>query len=328
MHKIDQPRLTDFKKCVILYFLKKLRTKGKKLMKKTIGIVLAMILINTVAFAKDKLYIVNTGSTGGSYNGQLSAMASDLSNTYNIEFVQSKGCAKGSANIKRITEAGEQVLYIWNALRTADNLNGKKDADCFMLPTKKNFVNSALKYAMFFTNVDGISAEQLWTDGTTVAYNSASTKDYLTAVAKSKGVTWNFIPYKNSKAVVLAVMNKEVQAGFVNSASSVYKKMNVLKGLYTTNPKGENGITALASVTDFERSAVVQADMFLSKGGNIKKLRKNVASILDNPDSKISTWYKTAKAYQLTYDMPKSKAVKLTKKAINDWVLDSSKLIK
>ena len=62
-------------------------------MNKITTLAIAASLISSAAFA-DKLYILNTGSTGGSYNAQTQVCAKDLGDDYEIELIQSTGCEK------------------------------------------------------------------------------------------------------------------------------------------------------------------------------------------------------------------------------------------
>ena len=283
--------------------------------------VLSLFFFAFTANAKEKLYILNSGSTGGSFNAQMTAYAEDLKAFYDVEYVQGKGCNKASASIKKITEGGGQVFYIWNGLRTADYYNGKNDL-CGKIPSKGNFVNSVLKYGIFFTTQDGINNEDIFKNDIKVGFNSNTNKAYLEALAKAHGVEWKLIRYENSKGVRLGVVNKEVHFGMINSASSYHKKAKKLKlkALYTLNEKGENGIAPLAGVSKFEGANNGIADLFLLEGGDAAKLRKIVSGLLADKNSKIATWYSTAKGYTQTVDLDVEQAVAITNKEINNWV--------
>ena len=290
-------------------------------MMKKIFFTLALIILTCSANAKEKLYVLNSASSGGSFNAQMTAYAEDLKEYYDITYVQGEGCNKASAIIKRIVESKEQVFYIWNGLRTADFLNGKNNL-CGKIPDRKNFVNSVLKYGMFFTTRDGINKDEIFKNGVKVGYNSNTNKEYLEALAKNHGVEWQLVRYENSKGVRFGVVNKEVDFGMVNSAASYHKqasKLN-LKALYTLNPEGENGITPLASVSKFKGSDNGVADLFLLEGGDNNKLRKIVSDILADTNSKIATWYKTADGYTQTVTLDIDTAIAISNKAINNWV--------
>ena len=290
-------------------------------MKKILVTLLIMLTYGMSASAKEKLYILNSGSTGGSFNGQMTAYAEDLSKYYDVEYVQGKGCNKASANIDKITNNGGQVFYIWNGLRTADYYNKKNDL-CGKIPSEQNFVNSVLKYGIFFTTQNGIDKNNIFKSGIKVGYNSNTNQRYLQELMNSHGVEWQLVRYENSKGVRLGVVNNEVDFGMINSAASYWKKTKKLKlkALFTLNSNGENDITALADVSDFKGAGNGIADMFLLEGGDNIKLRKIVSKILNDPDSKISLWYSTAKGYTQTVDMDLNEAIEVTENAIETWV--------
>ena len=288
---------------------------------KKLFLILALITFGFSVTAKEKLYVLNSASAGGSFNAQMTAYAEDLKAYYDVTYVQGKGCNKASAVIGKIVEGKEQVFYIWNGLRTADFLNGKNDL-CGKIPDRKNFVNSVLKYGIFFTTQDGINKEDIFKNGVKVGFNSNTNKEYLEALAKKHGVDWQLVRYENSKGVRFGVVNKEVDFGMINSAASYHKQVKKLnlKALYTLNPKGENGITPLASVSEFEGADNGVADLFLTEGGDNIRLRKIVSDILADPNSKIATWYNTAKGYTQTVDLEIDTAIAVSNKEINNWV--------
>ena len=290
-------------------------------MKKILVTLLVMLTYGMSASAKEKLYILNMGSTGGSFNGQMTAYAEDLSKYYDVEYVQGKGCNKASANIDKIINNGGQVFYIWSGQRTADYYNKKNDL-CGKIPSEQNFVNSVLKYGIFFTTQDGIDKNNIFKSGIKVGYNNNTNQRYLKELMNSHGVEWQLVRYENSKGVRLGVVNNEVDFGMINSAASYWKKEKKLKlkALFTLNANGENGITALADVSDFKGAGNGIADMFLLEGGDNIKLRKIVSKILNDPDSKISLWYSTTKGYTQTIDMDLNEAITVTEKAIENWV--------
>lgn len=278
-----------------------------------------LTLFATVSVAKEKLYVLNSASTGGSFNSQMIAYVEDLKQYYDVEYVQGKGCNKASAVIDNIVANNHQVFYIWNGLRTADFLNNKNPL-CGKIPDVENFVNSVLKFAVFFTVPDGINGKDIFKDGVKVGYNSNTNKRYLSALADHHGVEWQLVRYENSKGVTLGVLNKEVDFGMINSAASYWKKSDKLEALYTLNPNGENGIKPLASASSFDGATWGVADLFLIEGGDNGNLRARVAKILADPNSKIHQWYKLARGYTQTIEMDIQTAVTTSNNAISSWV--------
>lgn len=285
------------------------------------NILLAIMVtaLSSMSFAKEKLYVLNSASASGSFNSQMIAYVEDLKEYYDVEYVQGKGCNKASAVIQNIVENNHQVFYIWNGLRTADFLNNKNPL-CGKIPDADDFVNSVLKYAVFFTLPDGIAGNDIFKDGVKVGYNSNTNERYLSALAKHHGVEWQLVRYENSKGVTLGVLNNEVDFGMINSAASYWDKQNKLKALYTLNPAGENNILPLQSVSSFEGATWAITDLFLIEGGNNKSLRNIIAKILADPNSKTHQWYSTARGYTQTIDMDLNTAILTSNNAINNWV--------
>jgi len=288
-------------------------------MKKTIIIAIGLIFLSLTANAKEKLYVLNSESTGGSFNAQMTAYAEDLKQYYDVEYIQGRGCNKASAVIKNVVDKGEQVFYIWDGLRIADYLNGLNPL-CGKLPNKNNFVNSVLKYGLFVTDSNGIKKEDIFKPGLKVGYNSNTNKTYLEALAKLHGVEWQLVQYEHSKSVILGVLNQEVEWAMINSASSYFQQSARLKALYTLNPKGESNIPPLAIVSKFSGADAGVADLFLLEGGDNLKLRKHVSEILSNPKSKTSIWYNTANVYTQTIDLNLTNGVERSMKEISHWV--------
>jgi hypothetical protein len=288
---------------------------------KKILFLIVLTLLGWSASAKEKLYILNPSSTGGSFNAQMVAYAEDLSAYYDVEYVQGKGCQKASSNVQRIIKNNNQVFHIWNGLRTADFLNGKNPL-CGMIPTEQNFVNSVLKYPLFFTGTDGIDKKDIFKDDIKVGYNSTTNKEYLQKLAEFHGINWHLVRYENSKGVVLGVMNNEVEFAMINSASSFWKKSDRLKALYTLNAVEENGIQPLRSISQFPGASNGTVDVFLLQGnGDNLKLRNVVNDILNNPKSKTYLWYSNTKGYTQTIDMDVKQAISISRKYINFWVV-------
>lgn len=269
---------------------------------------------------KEKLYVVNSGSPGGSYNPQMMAYAEGLKKWYDTEYVQGNGCSKAFSVIGKASKKSG-VYYIWGADDLSDFLNGLAP-NCGKIPTKENFVNSTLKYGIIFTQKDGINREDFKKGNTTVCYNNDSSQIYLEALAKHEGITgWKLIRFKNSTGVVLGVMNKECAWGITISPGKYYGKTDKLRALYTLNPNGENGIPALKSATSFPRASDGGTDFFLAENTDPKLLRERVKELLNDPNSEISKYYKAARGYNNTHNLPLEEAVKATRTAVNNWSL-------
>ena len=65
------------------------------------------MFLTMTAHAKDKLYVINSASTGGSFNAIMSATAEDLKKYYDIEYVQAGGCAKAGVISSKLANNGD-----------------------------------------------------------------------------------------------------------------------------------------------------------------------------------------------------------------------------
>ena len=242
------------------------------------------------------------GSTGGSFNGQMTAYAEDLSKYYDVEYVQGKGCNKASANIDKITNNGGQVFYIWSGQRTADYYNKKNDL-CGKIPSEQNFVNSVLKYGIFFTTQDGIDKNNIFKSGIKVGYNNNTNQRYLQELMNSHGVEWQLVRYENSKGVTLGVLNGEVDFGIVNSAKRYWRNESKLTALYNLSDEDNSGIPSLSKAI---KGAPIKNlfDNFVYYGNNKAEVLANMQKAFNSGDSASNKWISSAKGYVHNINTP------------------------
>jgi hypothetical protein len=295
-------------------------------MKKQIIILITGLLFTISAYAKDKLYVINSASTGGSFNAIMSATAEDLKKYYDIEYVQAGGCAKAGVISSKLANNGEKIFFIWSSLKISEAYNGSiKNKECKLLPNINNFVRADIKYGMMFTKKNGIDKEMLMQKGKVlkIAFNHTANEVWLKAFLKHHNLPHKTIRYENSKAIVLGIMSGEVDIALINSASSFWKKSKDLKALWTLNPKGEHGIVALSLISDFDKAADGQADSFLVNGFNkqeLIKFKKIIREIHNDPASNVAKWYSTVKGYSSTLDTDDEVAVDQVISLIQNWI--------
>lgn len=295
-------------------------------MKKQLIILITALLFTVSASAKDKLYVINSASTSGSHNAILLATAEDLKKYYDIEYVQSGGCAKATIIVNKLANNGEKTFSSRVGLKIAEAYNGSiQTEECKVLPNMNNFVRADIKYGMMFTLKNGIDKEMLMQKSKVlkIAFNHTANEGWLQSFLKHHNLPHKIIRYENSKAVVLGVMSGEVDMGLTNSAASFWQKSKVLKALWTLNPKGENGIDALSSISDFDKAAIGQVDIFLANGfdyDELIKFKKIIREIHNDPNSNIAKWYSTAKGYGSTLGTSDEVAVDQTLSLIQNWV--------
>ena len=283
-----------------------------------------MMFFVTMAQAKDILYVVNSGSTGGSFNAIMSATAEDLKKYYDVKYVQAKGCAKSGAVVSRLVKNGEKAYFIWSSLKVAEAYNGViKNEDCKLLPNADNFVRADIKYGMMFTKKGGIDKEALMeSTALTIGFNHTANKMWLDGFIKHHNLPHKTIRYENSKAIVLGIISGEIDIAIINSASSFWKKQDKLKALWTLNPKGEHGISAVASVSDYVKAKDGQADSFLVRGMNkneMAKFKSNIRKIFADSNANVTKWYSNVKGYGSTLNTPDDQAIDQVLDLMQNW---------
>ena len=151
-------------------------------MKKTLlSIITAITLLAAPAFAAstEKLYIVNSGSTNGTFNAILSAYATDLKTMYDVEYVQAKGCSKASAILKKIK--GAKAFYISQGIQAAALPTCSKDV---FQPTPDKIIASDIKFGMIFGK-EGHTASTLSNGNIKIGYNTNVNKKSFCSVSES-----------------------------------------------------------------------------------------------------------------------------------------------
>lgn len=237
-------------------------------------------IIATSAVAAEKLYILNTGSTGGSYNAQTQAWAKDLANDYDIELIQSKGCQKALALMSKI-DGNILTMFSGNWV----NREGCED----LIPTVSSHLYTDQKIGLIFSRKD--STQFLLDDGVTIAYNSGR-EHYIKYIAEMNGVKLNPIEYKNSKEIVLAVLNGEVDFGYTDSAKDVWKNTDKLVANYNLSDSELNGIP---SVTEIKGKVVASTVNFLYFGNSKSFLREKMQIEFQKPESAIKAYHDNQK---------------------------------
>lgn len=244
---------------------------------------LFVALTSSFAFAKDTLYIVNSGSTGGSYNAQLTAWMSDLDDYYDVTYVQAKGCAKASAVINKISaDPSNQVITIYSSA-----WDQKSDACSTIYPTEDNFFFNTYKSGLIFKRND--SDATILTDGVTIGFNGTNNR-----VLEGIDNNFNTVRYENSKGVTLAVLNGEVELGLINSASEFWKNEDKLSGLVMLGPDSWEDMPSISTIGGTVSSGW---DNYVYWGPDRDKLLSLMQNIAKDQSSSIYAWTNKNKAY-------------------------------
>lgn len=243
------------------------------------------------AFAKETLYLVNTASTSGSYNAALTAYAQDLENTFNIEYVQAKGCVKSEQVINKIISNGGQAIALFYS-------EWLEKPECVALaPTAQNTIYTNIKAGIIFGRID--EDKPLLTDGATIAFNNEQ-DGTLNEIASANNINYKLVRYENSKAVVLAVMNRETDFGIVGSPKYFWKNSDKFRGLVNLSDSTSSDIPSVLTVGGTPK---ILQDTWVYHGNNYDQVRNAMKTIFLNPESVIAKWQASIKGYQHTFDM-------------------------
>lgn len=246
----------------------------------TLAVATAMITTPAVA---EKLYILNTGSTGGSYNAQTQAWAKDLGDNYDITLIQSKGCPK---TVSLLSKIEGNVLTMFSG-----NWVGREGCDG-LYPTQTNHVYTDQKVGLIFGKAG--SGKSTLTNGSTVAFNDKKDKEII-ALANDAGIDLIPIEYKNSNELVLAVINGEVDFGYTHSAKGVWDNIDKVTPILNLSSKEMDGIP---SVTSIGGKAIVSTVNFVYFGDAKESLRKQMQEDRSSEGSAIGEYIDSQKGLQ------------------------------
>jgi hypothetical protein len=269
--------------------------------------------------AAEKIHLVNSLSTTGSFNTIMTAYSKDLSAVYDVEYIQGSNCQKAKSVTDNLIKNNQSVVLIWQGLVTAEYLD-KQDNSCIVLPTDANFVRADLKYSVIY-GLKGIATDSLLSKKPKkVGYNSKSSRYWLEQFAQHHKLNWTLIQYKNSTEGYLGVLNKEVDIAYANSAVTFWKNVDKLTGLYSLNPDGDGVVPALKSISDFRLASTAQADFILYHGPDITKFRIEIRKIHLSKNSSIIQFYDLGgSSYIDTLTLPTNHAIGTVTSAITMW---------
>jgi len=288
-------------------------------MKKIILFLAVTLGLASHCYAAEKIHLVNSLSTTGSFNAIMTAYSKDLSAVYDVDYIQGSNCQKAKSVVDNLVKNNQSVVLIWQGLITAEYLD-KQDSSCVVLPTDANFVRADLKYSVLYRLKGIATAGLLSKEPKKVGYNGKSSKYWLEQFAQHHKLNWTLIQYKNSTEGYLGVLNKEVDVAYANSAATFWKNADKLTGLYSLNPNGDSTIPALKSISDFRLAAAAQADFILYYGPDITKLRIDIRKIHLDKNSSIVQFYELGgSSYIDTLTLPTDTAISTVTSAITTW---------
>ena len=247
--------------------------------------------VSSAAFAKDTLYIVNSGSAGGSYNAQSVAYAQSLENVYDIEYIHAKGCAKTAQVINKIVSNGGHAIAIYGSSFKGD--------DCAKIaPSESNFLYTNAKVGILFSMKDDTNDSMI--DGSTLAFNGNKDEIVITPIETTNGIDIKTVRYKNSKEVVLAVKNGETDFGVVESPKYFWKNEDIFEAHFNLSDVTKDGIPSVVTIGG---SPLYAHDTWVYHGSNIDSVRAEMKKVFNDPESAIAKWQSGIKGYSSTMNM-------------------------
>lgn len=224
--------------------------------------ILSTLLITPV-LAKEKLYAVNSGSLTGSHSVMTAAWANDLSEDYDVQIVQAKGCAKTEAILEKLE--GQHVIYNYSS-----NWDSK-EACTGVSPTPESLVYADAVVGLVFTKDE--NSTSFITDGVSIAYTNDSTAVWLDEVAVTNNIEFNKIRYDGSQELVIAVMNREADFAITTSPKHFFEKSDELKAVYNLSSEEIDGVPSLHTIGAFSTTKISSV---VYSGPDINKVRDDM----------------------------------------------------
>jgi len=260
------------------------------MIKKTILATALLLATTSLVQAKDTLYIVNSGSKGGTTNSQMTAWMTDLKPYYNIKYIQAKGCAKTAAIIRKLKNVpNAQSISAYGSTRN------HKDKDCQQIyASKDTYLFGLKKSGMIFSLKE--QTKKFLTDGATIGFNGSNDK-FIAKIEAAAGIKFKTVRYETSKGVTLGVLNGEVDFGLTNSTKRFWKNESKLNGIYNLGTDEANGIPSI--LKDIPKAPTKTLyDNFTYYGTKKAEVKANMIEAFKKEGSAIRSWVTSSKGYQ------------------------------
>lgn len=230
-----------------------MRKKMKKLL-----LSIAMILITTVAHAQS-ITVINNGKPGGSSDARTKMYTEGLSKLgYDVNF---ENISKMGVAVDFFIKSNDPTLMVYYShVPVSQPLSHNSE----------NFVMIEYAQPMYLC---GTKSLQQLPDKVTVAYGKNYNPQMVEKLVNALGKTATVVPYKNSSAVLEAILGGDVDVAFNNQGKTL-KYINSGKGQcfgHTGNSQ-TIGIDPIAS--DFDMPVMYAT--VIAKNVDIEKLRKEM----------------------------------------------------
>jgi hypothetical protein len=280
--------------------------------KNIIAIFVLVLLSVSNSLAKEKLYIVNTGSSTGNLYTLSLAYANDLKDHYEIEFIQGKGCIRSISLIKKLDGP---VLYVWHGLDTMSALVGLNDS-CYKMPEENNFIKSFIAAPVLVTNKDNISNKSMVDDSNLkIAISHPLHERWFKKLARLHNKKIDTVVYTNAEECLLAAINKEVDMALV-SVGTYTRSKHLVRGLFNLDKIDNQGLPAISSVTTLTTESLMSVHLMLAENisSNEKlRLEQHTEDAFRDKNSNLNKWLEKQQGFLDTKAMNNKELIILTK---------------
>lgn len=233
-------------------------------MKKLI-IALAMMFATTVAHA-ETITLINTGKPGGSSDARTKLYHEGLTNMgYDVQF-------------ENINKIGQSVDFFQKldgpAMMVYVNIYAKHQP---VTHNTENFVMVEYVQPLFVCSARPLAELG---DEVTVAYGKTYNPEMVQKIVELTGKRAKVVPYKNSSAVLEAMLGGDVDIAFNNQGKTL-KYIKSGKGTCFGNTSDNEviGVAPLADNYNVDFELPIMVATVISKGMNVDKLRKDLLAL-------------------------------------------------
>ena len=276
--------------------------------KKTIiiaGVILLAVIALFIGLNKkestaslEKLYVVNTGSLTGTFNAIQNAYTSDLSNHFDVELVQAKGCAKGKAVLEKLQGP---AFMIWEGYNLVGAMSGK-NPECALDITADNFVRADWKYNYIVASTDSnLGINDLVGSDRSYKFGYAIVGPFdlwVNELSKQIGTDLQPVAYESSGAASMALINGEIDYLVVNGKQvAKFEAQGKMKRVATFNPEGDGNTPAIKSFANFTGADKGVVEFFLFANGSAEQKQQLIDvlnQIHQDQNANSTKWYSSA----------------------------------
>lgn len=264
-------------------------------------LIMSLVFLCTNIYAKD-ITLINNGKPGGS---------SDERTKLYLEGLEKKGYNVNYENIGQITQSVEFFKnYKKPVMMTYVNIFA---ADQEILHTPDNFVLIEYMQPLFFCSTQPLSALP---KNITVGYGKSYNPDMIKNIFTAMGKNAQLIPYKNSSAVLEAILGGDVDVAFNNQGKSLTLIKSGEGSCFGHTGTVESiGVQPLKNQFDIDFDLPIMIATIIAKNVDIDELRYDLLSIIK--DESFTEYHSTQQL--ITYTTNRKDEYKITKESEKLW---------